>query len=164
MRVLVVRLLLLLLLAGARIAWAGESTALALQPQAVASFDVQIDEPNSYSVRVNFYIKEPSKYGAFFDRQSPEDAGRLSTLLKLGEGVPARFRVQVLQASDSRVVLDETVARPDTNARYMGRYAILATKSLAPGKYNVRVDVLDCAADLAPLRAQVELNRTHHGK
>ncbi|MFY0570089.1 DUF5625 family protein [Archangium lansingense] len=150
---------------------------LPFHPQNVGaaySFDVNVIEEQTYSVFLRFYIKEPNKYFQVFDKESPEDAKRISAILggarKTGAtewsepGVPAKFRVQIIRKTDGGSVLDELVDHPKSSAMYMGRYVSLATKNLPVGSYTVRLEYLEGAAELAPLRAQISFAKSHHGK
>jgi len=138
------------------------------------AFNADVTEQLTYSVDIRFYIARPNKYSHFFDKDSPEDAKRLADILggprnvAMGEwvepGVPAKFRVQIIQKTDNKPVLDELVDHPKTSATYAGRYTTLASKNLPIGAYTIRIEYLDGAPELAPLHARILFARAHHGK
>lgn len=139
----------------------------------IYSFDVDIVEQWNYSVDIRFYLTLPNKWSHFFDKESPEQSRRLYEILgrttlannkKIDLGVPAKFRVQIYSQSKNTMILDELVERPETNATYMGRYAVLATNVLPVGIYSVRVQYLQGSPELAQLHAKVSLAKSHHGK
>lgn len=134
---------------------------------------MNIVEQLTYSVDVRFYINLPSKWSHYFDKEPPEEESRIGEILGGGKfvnhdwvefGVPAKFRVQIIQKANSKIILDESINRPRTSATYMGRYAVLATKTLPTGKYSIRIDYLDGGPELAPLYAKILFARAHHGK
>jgi hypothetical protein len=116
----------------------------------------------------------PKKWSHFIDKESTEEEWRLGVILgsprktESGEwiepGVPAKFRVQIIQNETGKHVLDEIVERPETDAAYMGRAATLATKNLPIGLYTISVEYISGAPELAPLYAQISFARAHHGK
>lgn len=137
-------------------------------------FEVNVIEQLTYAVDVRYYVTLPNKWSHFFDKQSPEEHKHLFEILggarktESGEwverGVPAKFRVQILQGKNQEIILDNLIDHPGTAATYMGRYATLVAKNLPAGLYTVRVDYLEGAAELAPLRAKILFARAHHGK
>lgn len=139
------------------------------------SFDVNVIEQLTYSIGVRFYLVLPNKWSHFLDKdESPEDARHLSEILggarttESGEwvepGVPAKFRVQIVEKSSKAIFLDELISQPKTRATYMGRYAELVTKALPTGIYAIHIEYLYGARDLAPLHAKILFARAHHGK
>lgn len=138
------------------------------------TFEVNVVEQLTYAVDVRFYITLPNKWSYLFDKQSSEEHKELFKVLggarktEAGAwvelGVPAKFRVQILQSKNQEVILDNLIDHPGTAAAYMGRYATLATKNLPAGLYTVRVDYLEGSAELAPLHAKILFARAHHGK
>lgn len=140
----------------------------------IYTFDVNITEQLTYSIDVRFHLTLPSKWAHFFDKESPADSIRIHEILggsrknELGEwiepGVPAKFRIQIIQKTSKAVILDELIDRPKTSSTYMGRYATLATKNLPIGAYTIRIDYLEGAPELAPLHATILFARAHHGK
>ncbi len=140
----------------------------------VYTFQVNVVEQLTYAVLVYFYLTLPNKWSHFFDNESPEDEKRLAAMLggtrkaESGEwvepGVPAKFRVQIMQSRNQKIVLDELVEQPKTGSSYMGRYATLTTKNLPPDLYTIRVEYVAGAPELAPLHAKILFARAHHGK
>lgn len=137
------------------------------------SFDVQIVEQLTYSVTLRFYLTLPNKWSHFFDKELPEEESRIGELLGGARlidgnwvelGVPTKFGIKIFQKYDGSVMLDEYISRPKTAAMYMGRYAVLTSKSLSPGIYSIQIDYLEGAPELAPLRAKLLFARSHHGK
>jgi hypothetical protein len=125
-----------------------------------------------YEISMDFYITEPSRISHFLDKQSPEESGRL--WLALGgemidgssndRGFPGDIHVQV-KNRNGETVHEQTVVRPKTNARYMGRYTNLTVlNNLAPNAYTVRLTCLDCSADLAGLKYHIGVVVPYHGK
>lgn len=150
---------------------------LPFYPQKVGEtylFDVNVVDQLTYSVDVRFYLTLPNKWSHFFDKEDPQEAKRLHEILGgakniapgewIEPGVPAKFRVQIIQKANNKIVLDELINRPETSATYMGRYAVLASKNLPVGTYAIRVEYLEGAPELAPLHAKILFARAHHGK
>jgi hypothetical protein len=162
-------------------ATAGESSTppvvLEFFPQKVGhsyTLDVKTIEKSSYAITARFYLEKPKRSFWFSQKQTPEEAARLSHILgglakaSSGEwverGVPAQFRVRVFRGTDGKVIVDKLVSRPETNAAYMGRYSILASETLPAGHFKVQIDYLDGAPELASLYAVFMVAKAHHGK
>ena len=137
------------------------------------NFDVNIKQQQTYGINLNFYLKLPNRWSHFLDKESPEDARRISDILGspklvnhqwVEPGVPAKFRVQIIQRPANKVVLDQLINTPPTNAAYMGRHAILAEQELPKGTYNIRISYLEGSAALAPLQAKIIFSKAYHGK
>ena len=129
-------------------------------------FDVQftIKERVQYVSSMEFYITEPSRISHFFDKESPEESRRLWLALGADRGFPGDIQVKVM-SSKGEAVYEQTVVRPKTHARYMGRYANLTPlNKLAPGTYKIRLTCLDCSADLAGLKYRFGIVVPYHGK
>jgi len=150
----------------------------------VYTFDLSLETSRTVAITVNFYITLPlylSKPGRsyflwhFFDKESPEEARRLSDLLGsarkimsgqwVESGVPAKFRVKIFQKTNEKLILDKIVDHPKTLSVYMGRYANLVDKyTLLPGVYTVRIEYLEGAPELAPLYGKILFSRAYTGK
>jgi|GEM_PF-1210385 len=129
-------------------------------------FDVQftIKERVQYVSSMEFYITEPSRISHFLDKESPEESRRLWLALGADRGFPGDIQVKVM-SSKGEAVYEQTVVRPKTHARYMGRYANLTPlNKLAPGTYKIRLTCLDCSADLAGLKYRFGIVVPYHGK
>ena len=141
---------------------------------AVYTFQVHVIEQLTYAINIYFYLTLPNKWPHFLDNESPEEERRLGIILGgarktesskwIEPGVPAKFRVQIIQNETGKHVLDELVERLETNPAYMGRYATLATKNLPIGLYTISVEYIYGAPELAPLYAKISFARAHHGK
>ena len=139
------------------------------------SFDVNVVEQLNYLVGIRFYLNLPNKWSHFFDKDpDPQEAKRFYEILGApkkiasGEwveaGVPAKFRVQIIQKESGKIVSDELISNPKTRAHAYGRTADLVTQGLQEGLYSIFVEYLDGAPELAPLHAKILFSRAHHGK
>jgi hypothetical protein len=151
----------------------------------VYTFDVKLDDTLISAIVLHFYITLPldlAKPGRsylfwhFFDKKvSPEESRKLHDILGgarriapaqwVEPGVPIKLRVQIIQKLDGKLMLDELVDHPKTNAAYMGRYTNLVEKYLlSPGVYTVRIEYLEGAPELAPLYGKISFSRAYTGK
>lgn len=146
-------------------------------PQKVGSvyiFDVNVVEQLTYAIDVRFYLKLPNKWSHFFDKDlDPQEAKKFYEILGgarlvnhewVEPGVPAKFRVQIINKASKKIILNELISRPATSAAYMGRYAVLANANLPIGLYEIRLEYLEGASELWPLYAKIWFARAHHGK
>ncbi len=139
------------------------------------SFDVNISEQFIYSIGILFYLTLPNKWSHFLDKDPDlQEAKRFYEILGASKkiasgawveaGVPAKFRVQIIEKKSGKIVSDELVSNPKTRAHAYGRTADLVTQGLQEGLYSIRVQYLDGAPELAPLHAKVMFARAHYGK
>lgn len=139
------------------------------------AFDVNVVEPLTYSVNVRFYLTLPNKWSHFFDdNPDPQEAKRFYEILGgarnvapgewIETGIPAKFRVQIVNKADGNVVVNEIIDHPKTAAIAYGRYASLVKKPLSIGVYSISIEYLEGSAELAHLTAKISFARAHHGK
>jgi hypothetical protein len=135
--------------------------------------EANVIEQSRYSITIRFYITQPNKWSHFFDKNSPEEGLRLNAILGSGpnevgkwvdSGVPATFRVQIIQGMDQRAIVDKVISQPKTDATYMGRYATLVEEKLQAGTYTIIVDYVAGVPELGPLHAKITFAKAHHGK
>jgi len=143
----------------------------------IYTFDVKITKQLEYSVGVRFYLIEPNKWSYLFDKDirdvDPQVRRQFYDLMggarfvnrqSIEPGLPAKFRVQIIQKKDGSMMLDETINHARTSASYLGRTADLVKKTLPPEIYTVRVEYLEGVPELASLIAQFLFVIAHHGK
>ena len=139
------------------------------------NFTANVTEQLNYAISLEFYIITPNKWSHFFDKkQDPEESRKLYETLGgarvtesgkwVEPGVPAKFRVQIINANSKEVLLDKLVDHPESGAFAYGRYATLATQNMPKGLYNIRIEYLEGAPELAPLHTEISFARAHHGK
>jgi hypothetical protein len=93
----------------------------------------------NYAINMDFFLTEPSRISHFFDKHSYEQSRRL--WLALGgeiidgrsndRGFPGDIHVQV-KNRNGETVHEQTVVKPKTHARYMGRYTYLTVLNNLP--------------------------------
>lgn len=141
----------------------------------VYTFDVNIIKQLNYSVNIRYYIITPNKWSYLLDKEpKPQERQNLSEILGFSEnlvsgewidfGVPAKFRVQILQKINNSIVVDKIVNRPKTNSFFYGRIADLVTQKLPEGLYTIRIEYLEGVPELTPLHATFSIGKAHHGK
>lgn len=142
------------------------------------NFTANVTEQLNYAISLEFYIITPNKWSHFFDKkQDPKEFRKLYETLggtrktESGDlvppavsGVPAKFRVQIINANSKEVLLDKLVDHPGSSAFAYGRSAILATQNMPKGLYNIRIEYLEGAPELDPLHTEISFARAHHGK
>lgn len=135
-------------------------------------FNALITEQVNYEINVYFYLTSPNKWFKFLNKQTPEKAKQIYQILGgrflnnhwSDNGVPAKFNVQIVRKKDKKVILNDTITNPVTNATYMGRYATLANLYLLKGEYLIKIKYLDGDLILAPLQAKFMLTKAYQGK
>lgn len=137
------------------------------------TFQVEITEQANYSIELRLYRKMPSKLFGLFENESVEDSIYLNKILRGPEktrsnnwiemGMPAKFRVTIVN-KENAIVFDEVVENIKTLPVYMGRYGLLAKKSLPQNLYKISIKYIHGAADLEPLHGKIVFAKAHHGK
>ena len=141
------------------------------------SFQTEITDAYTYQLALSFSLrpfiddKNTPVFASFWNtkgEETPDDAQHLYKLLGGGTdasqwkqtGVPATFRVQILQHPSTTPLFDKTITNPETNAEYGGRYTYLFADKLTPGRYSVRVQYLQGDPSLAPIHALLTFRKS----
>lgn len=137
--------------------------------------NVTIEEPNTYSVEMEYYLEKPEEYKLFSSKKVTakdiEDSDNLGEILGLRYedtfedlGAPAKYHVKIYDKQKSEYIADEIIKNPETNAVSSGRYATLISLSLPRGNYLIYITYLEGSVQLNNLYTQLGLTPSHHGK
>ena len=141
------------------------------------SFQTEIKDAYTYQLALSFSLhpfldyKEIPPLLPLWNKkyeETSEDSQKLYKLLGGGTaasqwkqtGVPATFRVQILQHSSPIPLFDKAITNPETNAEYGGRYTYLFTDKLTPGRYSIHVQYLQGDPSLAPIHALLTFRKS----
>lgn len=139
------------------------------------TFEVSISEGANYSVALLFCLIPTSKWTRLFGSSpTSEESRRFNELLGVAKktpsgewiesGVPASFRVKILNDDNNEIIVDKLINNPGTRAHAYGRIADLVKQELPAGIYSIRVEYLSGSSELVPLNVKVLFSKTHHGK
>jgi hypothetical protein len=138
------------------------------------SFDVDIKSESKYSIQLRFYFTSPNKWYEFFDKeQDPRQAEHFYEILggakvvdgkRVEHGVPAKFRVRVIEKSNNKIILNKVAERPGTFAIGYGRYAILAETVIPKGIHTIQVEYVSGAPELATMKSNLLFTTAYSAK
>ena len=137
--------------------------------------DVTIENPDKYSVEMEYYLEKPEEYKLFSSKKVTakviEDSDNLGEILGLryedtfkNLGAPAKYHVKIYDKQKSEYIADEIIKNPETNGGSSGRYATLTSLSLPRGNYLIYITYLEGSVQLNNLYTQLGFTPSHHGK
>lgn len=141
----------------------------------IYTFDVEIEQPLTYSVEIYFYLITPNKWFHFLEKApDPQKARHFYEILGgakniapgrwVEPGVPAKFKIQIIQKDNNKILLDEVIDHPKTRASAYGRVADIVEKMLPKGAYTIRMQYLDGSPELKSIHTKILFVKLYRGK